>query len=407
MEKTLGIILAGGHGRRMDLLCHLRPKPALPFAGKLRVIDFTLSNCIHSQIRNIAVMVDYQRSYMLNYLEEWAAANAGSARISVLKPESGTYTGTANAVYQNLAYLNNQAGNRVVVLAGDHVYRMDYGKMLAFHEQVKADATIGVIRVPIEEAYRFGTMVVDSESRIQEFAEKSSRPLSTLASMGIYVFNKDILVNRLVEDASIEDSPHDFGYAVLPGMVKRNRVFAYEFSGYWKDIGTVEAYYNANMELLAARPRFSLDSNWPVLRDHDALPVPERSKDGKVINSLISPSCVVKGRVENSVLSPGVHVEEQAIIKNSIVMANTFVGYHSVVENCILDEEVRIGRLCYIGFGNSRLPGNCGDITILGKDVMVPDYTAIGPKCKVLPKAELAAFAGSLVPTGTVVLPVT
>ena len=179
-------------------------------------------------------------------------ANAGSARISVLPPESGSYAGTADAVYQNLAYLNGQAGNKVLILAGDHVYRMDYRKMLAFHEKVKADATVGVIRVPVEEAHRFGTVIVNGEGRIQEFVEKSSRPLSTLASMGIYVFNKDILVKRLAEDASIKDSPHDFGYAVLPDMVKRDRVFAYEFNGYWQDIGTVEAYYQANMELLVA-----------------------------------------------------------------------------------------------------------------------------------------------------------
>jgi glucose-1-phosphate adenylyltransferase len=221
--------------------------------------------------------------------------------------------------------------------------------------------------------------------------------------MGIYVFNKDILVKRLVEDASIEDSPHDFGYAVLPGMVKRDRVFAYEFNGYWQDIGTIEAYYQANMELLVARPRFSLDSNWPVLSDNNALPVPEGSKDSKVVNSLISPGCIIKGRVENSVLSSGVHVEEQAMIRNSIVMANTLVGYHSVVDNCILDEGVHVGQFCYIGFGSGLLPGNW-DITVLGKGVMVPSHIAIGRKCKVLPKVGPSDFRASLVPSGTVVL---
>jgi glucose-1-phosphate adenylyltransferase len=400
MERVLGMILAGGRGSRMGILCHLRPKPVLPFAGRLRIIDFSLSNCIHSQVSSIAVLVDYQRSYMADYLGEWAVADAGSARIAVLQPESGPYTGTADAVYRNLAYLNAQAVDRVLVLAGDHVYRMDYRKMLDFHNRVKADATVGVIQVSVEEAHRFGTVVVDSGGRIQEFEEKSSRPLSSLASMGIYIFNKDVLVKHLVEDAGIEDSPHDFGYTILPGMVKRDRVFAYEYHGYWQDIGTIESYYQANMELLVARPRFGLDGNWPVLSDNSALPVPEGSEDGKVMNSLISPGCIIKGRVVNSILSPGVHVAEQAIVRNSVVMANTFVGYHSVVDSCVLDMGVQIGKFCYIGFGSSLLPGDC-EITVLGKDVVVPSHTAIGRRCRVVPGLGPAAFGAHLVPSGT------
>jgi glucose-1-phosphate adenylyltransferase len=281
---------------------------------------------------------------------------------------------------------------------------MDYRKMLAFHVKVKAEVTVGVIRVPVKEAHRFGTVVIDREGRIQDFVEKSLNPLSTLASMGIYILNKDTLAERLVEDASVQDSLHDFGYSILPRMVKHDRVFAYEFAGYWQDIGTVEAYYQANMELLVATPRFSLNSNWPVLIDHDALPAPERSKDGRIVDSLISPGCVIKGFVENSILSPGVHVEEEASVKNSIVMANTFVGYHSVVESCIIDEGVQIGKLCYIGFGRSLLPGNC-EITVVGKDVAIPSHTAVGRKCKILPKAGLGDFKGSLIPPGNIIKP--
>lgn len=246
------MILAGGQGKRMDLLCRLRPKPALPFAGKLHVIDFTLSNCVHSQIKRIGVLVDYQRNYMGDYLKEWAAANAGSAVISVLPPEMDSYAGTADAVYRKIAYIDSPPCDRVLVLAGDHVYRMDYRKMLSFHDEVEADATVGVMQVPIEEANRFGTVVIDKESKIQEFIEKSSRPLSTLASMGIYIFDKGVLIERLVEDSGIQNSLHDFGYSILPSMVKRDRVFAYKFKGYWQDIGTVEAYYRANMELQVA-----------------------------------------------------------------------------------------------------------------------------------------------------------
>ena len=401
-EREVALILAGGRGKRMDLLCYLRPKPALPFAGKLPVVDFSLSNCVHSQIKRVGVLVDYQRSYMTEYLKEWATANAGTAGISVLPPELGSYTGTADAVYRNISYINSQTGDRVLILAGDHVYRMDYRKMLSFHEKMQADTTVGVIRVPIEEANRFGTVVIDKENRIQEFAEKSPSLSSNLASMGIYIFNKDILSKRLTEDADNQDSVHDFGYSILPGMVKRDRVFAYEFSGYWQDIGTVDAYYRANMELLVERPRFSLDSNWPVLTDYDALPVLEQSKDGKVVNSLISPGCVIKGYVENSILSPGVRIEEQAVITNSIVMANTHIGYHSVVNTSIVDEAVEIGKLCYVGFGKSLLPEGMA-ITVIGKDVVIPDHTAIGRKCKILPKAGLGDFAGGVVPSGTII----
>lgn len=402
MTKPIVMILAGGHGKRMDLLCHLRPKPALPFAGKLHVIDFTISNCVHSGIGEIGVLVDYQRNYMAQYLNEWAKANAGSAEISVLPPKLGSYTGTADAVHRNTSYLDSHTCDRVLILAGDHVYRMDYRKMLSLHGEAQADITVGVMRVPIEDANRFGTVVVDKEGRIQEFVEKSSSPLSNLASMGIYVFNKDILNKCLAEDAGRQDSLHDFGYSILPAIVKRDKVFAYEFNGYWQDIGTVDAYYRANMELLVAQPRFSLDSNWPVLTDCNALPVPEQSKDGKVVNSVMSPGCIIKGYVENSILSPGVYVEEHAVITNSIVMANTHVGYHSVVNTSIVDEAVEIGKLCYVGFGRSLIPEDLA-ITVIGKDVIIPNHTAIGRKCKILPKARLGDFSGGVVPSGTII----
>lgn len=401
-ETATAVILAGGRGKRMDLLCHLRPKPALPFAGKLRVIDFTLSNCIHSQIISTAILVDYQRNYMANYLKKWAVANWKSTNIAILPPTTGSYAGTADAVYRNLGHLDNQSSSNVLILAGDHVYRMDYRSMLDFHEDMKADVTVGVIKVPIEEAYRFGTVIVDSEGKILEFVEKSSKPLSTLASMGIYIFNKEILTERLCEDARTKDSPHDFGFAILPKMVEHERVFAYEFNGYWQDIGTVEAYYKANMELLLSSPRFSLDGSWPILSDYNSLPIPQKSADGNIVNSVISPGCVIKGYVENSILSPGVHVEDKAIIKNSVVMANTIIGYHSVVDNCIIDEGVQVSELCYLGFGKSLLSDD-SEITVVGKDVMIPRHTAVGRKCKVLPRVDLCNFAGSLVPSGTTV----
>ncbi len=250
MNKVLAMILAGGKGQRMDVLCRERPKPLLPFAGSFRIIDFSLSNCIHSGIGNIAVVVDYQRQHLLDYLvsgSPWMP-NANSS-LSILEPKVGFYMGTADAVYQNLEYIQRHGPDLVLILAADHVYKMDYSKLLAFHERVGAELTIGVASVPIEKADRFGTVFINTEGRIIDFIEKPEVPKSNLVSMGIYAFNRDALAELLIEDAAQQASPHDFGKAIIPKMVKRNKVFAYKFNGYWRDIGTIEAYYEANMDL--------------------------------------------------------------------------------------------------------------------------------------------------------------
>jgi glucose-1-phosphate adenylyltransferase len=400
MTRTLALILAGGRGKRMDILCSHRPKPALPFAGNLRVIDFSLSNCLHSRINDIGVLVDYQRQVMADYLDEWYFLNGEATRLRVLPPALGSYLGTADAVYQNLEYLESQAADTVLVLAGDHVYKMDYRRLVAFHDRANADVTVGVVQVPAAETHRFGTVAIDAEGRIREFIEKTSRPNGTLASMGIYVFKKDLLMRRLREDAAEAGSPHDFGYAILPRMVRQDRVYACEFNGYWQDIGTMDAYYEANMELLRERPGYSLDSDWPVFRESPVLPEHIKSGNGNVTNSLISPGCIIKGTVENSVLSPGVCVEEQAVVRNSIVMPRVTIGYHSVVDRCILEEGVRIGRFCYVGFGARPLSEQRG-ISVLGSDLVIPDRTAIGHTCKVTGGAERSALEAGIIPSGT------
>ena len=405
-KKTLAMILAGGRGERMDILCHLRPKPALPFAGEFRVIDFSLSNCIHSGIDDIAALVDYQRSYMADYLRQWHLKNGATTNLGILEPANGSYDGTADAVYQNLGYVQQNQADMVLVLAGDHVYKLDYRDMLAFHERMKADVTVGVVPVPAGDAYRFGTVTVDGEGRIMGFWEKSRASLSTLASMGIYVFNKDSLIEGLAEDAADRSSRHDFGYSVLPQMVKRARVFAYQFAGYWQDIGTVDSYYETNMELLGGAPPFSLNGVSPVLT---ARPMPWKNgpassiaRDAVIYNSLISPGCAVRGRVENSILCPGVVIDKLAVVRNSIVMGGCHIGYHSVVDRCILDEGVNIGQMCYVGFGSSPIPGKY-DVTLLGKGVTVPPHTAIGRNCRIMPYVGEADFTASAVPHDSVV----
>jgi glucose-1-phosphate adenylyltransferase len=399
-KKEVALILAGGRGKRMDILCDLRPKPALPFAGNFRVIDFSMSNCIHSRMSDVGVLVDYKRESLADYLTRWHAVNGGTTRLHILPPLASPYDGTADAVYQNLGYLEKRGVDTVTVLSGDHVYKMDYRPMLLFHRTRCADVTLGVVAVPMAETHRFGTVTVDATGRVLEFREKSSMAQSNLASMGVYIFNLDRLAQRLREDASEPGSLHDFGYNILPRMVKTDRVFAYEFKGYWLDIGTVKAYYDANMELLAPRPRFSLNSGWPVLGENHAPPAAQTSQEGNIVNSLISPECTIRGRVENSVLSPGVFIAPQALVRNSIIMAGASIGYHSIVEGCILDEKVNIGDFCYVGFGAGLLPANA-ETTVLGQDVTVPDRTAIGRQCRVQSRLSPAAFDTQVVPSGT------
>jgi glucose-1-phosphate adenylyltransferase len=402
MGKTVALIMAGGRGERMDVLCHVRPKPALPFAGIFNVIDFTLSNCVYSGIDDIAILTDYQRSYMASYLRGSSLSNA-IGTFNIFEPKTGSYKGTADAVFQNLSYLSKLNAQNVLILAGDHIYKMDYQEMIAFHEQTEADVTVGVTRVPIEEVHRFGTVSLSDGGEILEFVEKARNPKSNLASMGIYIFNMNILAQRLAEDAVQPDSPHDFGYAILPSMVGRDKVNAYEFTGYWQDIGTPQAYYAANMELVRAKPRFSLGGAQSVLTRRLDLPPPRISDRAVVVNSLVSLGCVVKGYVKDSILSPGVLVDERAEVWNSLLMSNAFIGYHSVVDTCVIDEEVNIGETCYIGFGRPLLARD-DDITVLGKGVSVPSNTVIERNHTVLPYVNASSFRDDLVASGSILL---
>jgi glucose-1-phosphate adenylyltransferase len=402
MEQTLAMVLAGGKGKRMDILCQVRPKPALPFAGRFRVIDFSLSNCIHSEIRDIAVLTDYQRENMSKYLRSWYMNNPGLCEFCILEPRAGSYKGTADAVYQNLDYLKEAVADMVLILAGDHVYKMDYRDMLAFHKQMRADVTVGVVPVPIEEAHRFGIVTVDSEGRVIDFMEKPRQPQSNLVSMGIYVFNKRVLGKRLTEDAARADSAHDFGYAVIPAMVGQDRIFAYKFNGYWRDIGTAAAFYEANMEIVSQQERFSSDGRWPILTGEYSSSEPGDIETGSIVKSIISPDCVVRGHVENSILSPGVCIDDEAVVRNSVLMPEASIGYHTVVDRCILDEKVNIDKFCYIGFGGSLLSEDY-ETTVLGKGTVVPPFTTIGHNCKILPHVTPEDFTASVVPSNSIV----
>ena len=311
---------------------------------------------------------------MGDYIDRWRRQNGGHVKLDVLEPKNGSYRGTADAVYQNLGYLHKHNIETVIVLAGDHIYKLDYRKMLAFHQMVGADVTVAVTPVFMKQARNFGTVRLGAENRITDFIEKSPVARSNLASMGIYVFNLKFLEERLIADAGDALSRHDFGYSLLPGMVKNDRAFAYKFDGYWQDIGTIQSYYDANMELIRERPGFSLDGASPVLTAERHLAASCIGRGSSIVNSLVSPGCVVKGRIRNSILSPQVWVDEGAVVRNSVIMGNTYIGRGSVVDGCILDEGVHIGEYCRLGLGEGAVAA-FRDITVLGKGVVIPSHT--------------------------------
>lgn len=403
MSKVLAVILAGGQGERLSLLSQKRAKPAVPFAGKYRIIDFALSNCVNSGISDVAVLTQYRPHSLHDHIgigKPWDL-DRQKGGVRLLQPyrghqESEWYQGTADAVYQNLDFIMEGRYDYVLILAGDHIYRMDYGPMIAFHQERNADVTFGAVVVPIEEGHRFGILETDAEGRVNSFEEKPAKPRGTLGSMGIYVFSRDTLTRVLIEDAralesSGSTSKHDFGHNIIPAMVERSeRVYAYPFTGYWQDVGTIQSYWEAHMELLGDSPAFDLyDPSWVIhTRSEERPPALVRS-GARVVSSLISHGCVIKGQVERSVLSPGVVVEENAVVRDSIVLFDTVIGAGSVVDRAILDKEIIVGKNCQVGYGDDMTPNklepgrlNSG-ITLIGKRAHLPDNLKVGRNCKI------------------------
>jgi glucose-1-phosphate adenylyltransferase len=402
MDNVVSIILAGGRGMRMNVLSQMRAKPMLSFGGGFHVIDFVLTNCLHSGVKEIAALVDYNRYDVEKYLNEWHRLNGTGQNLQVLEPKRNTYKGTADAVYQNIEYLEKHITGDALILAADHIYKMDYRKMLAFHRKVNADATIGVVTVPVKEAHRFGIVKVSNEGKIVEFVEKPKTAHTNLGSMGIYIIKIQTLLEYLIKDASNPDSPHDFGHAIIPEMVGKDNVFAYKFNDYWQDIGTVDAYYQANMDLIQAEPPFDYNSSWTTLTGdiQNTMPV-KVHRQNNITNSLICPGCIIKGTVQNSIISTGVIIEEKALVKNSVVLAHSTIGQHSIVDRCILDEDINIGATSYIGYTTNLFSG-ISDITLVGKGSTVPSNTAIGCNCTVAPGVGPGDFLKKAIPPNTV-----
>lgn len=376
-KNCVAMLLAGGQGSRLYALTAKIAKPAVPFGAKYRIIDFPLSNCINSNIDTVGVLTQYQPLVLNEYIgngQPWDLDRTFGG-VHVLPPyqakdRSDWYLGTANAIYQNLEFIRRYDPDYVLVLSGDHIYKMDYARMLEFHRERDADCTIAVREVPWAEASRFGILSTDEHLKITDFTEKPKQPKSNLASMGIYVFNTKKLFRYLEEDAANPDSSKDFGKDVIPRMLKEGeRMFAHPFRGYWKDVGTIQSLWEANMDLLGDEPAFDLfDKKKKIYSRHPTV-TPHYLAPGSVVkNSLIAGGCEIYGTVENSVISSGVVVEAGAVVRDSVVMENTVIKEHSVLEYSIIDENVRIYE--DVKIGKPRIDG--GEIAVVGRDVVVP-----------------------------------
>ena len=350
--KTIALLLAGGEGSRLTVLSEKRAKPAVPFAGKYRIIDFTLSNCVNSGIYTVGVLTQYRPHSLNEHIgigKPWNLdRNRGGVRMLAPYQERGGqhwYAGTADAVYQNWGYVEDQGADAVLILSGDHIYKMNYAQMIEQHVSRGADFTVAVLPVALEETDRFGIMTLDDQERILEFTEKpKARDKGNLASLGIYIFNSRILKEYL--DLGRENNPDlDFGKHVIPQLIASGaRCFGYKYNGYWVDVGTLDSYMSTSLELCKPNPALDLfTDSWPILTRSEDRPSARIGPQAKVSNSLISNGCVIRGLVINSVLSPGVHVNPGAVIENSIVMNDTWVGPGARLDRVIVDKEAIIG----------------------------------------------------------------
>ena len=357
-KEVVAMILAGGQGSRLGILTKNIAKPAVPFGGKYRIIDFPLSNCSNSGIYTVGVLTQYKPLDLNAHIgigDPWDLDRRDGG-VSILPPyqeEKGGdwYKGTANAIYQNIQFVDRYDPEYVLILSGDHIYKMDYYKMLDFHKENHADATIAVIDVPLEEASRFGIMNTREDNSIYEFEEKPKIPKSTNASMGIYIFNWSILKRYLREDEKDINSSNDFGKNIIPNMLRSGRkLMAYPFEGYWKDVGTIESLWEANMDLLKRDNDLNLyDSEWKIYSQNQVRPAHYIGEEARIINSLIVEGCIIHGKVENSVLSQGVYVGKNTVIRDSVIMPNVQIGDNVRIEKAIVGNNAIINHNCNIG----------------------------------------------------------
>ncbi len=410
--ETLAMIMAGGASEDLSVLTGVRAEPAIPFGGKFRIIDFSLSNCVNSRLYNVALLTQYMPRSLNDHVgvgKPWDL-DRSQGGLRLLQPylgpnQSGWQRGTADAVRRNMDFVDEQRVDNVLILAGDHIYKMDYSHMLRFHQQSKAAVTVAVRRVSPFETYRFGIVSVNNDMQVTGFKEKPRRSRETLASMGIYVFNTDIL-----KDILANENLNDFGRDVLPSIIKSHKVYTYTFEGYWADVGTLQAYWEANMSLLAETPALDLyDPEWVIHTRSEEQPPVRLGVEAWVGGNLLSNGCIVEGLVERSVLSPGVRVAQGAVVRDSVIMNDTVIGPQARVERAIIDKEVHVGEGAEIGYGVDNVPNrqypnrlNTG-LTAVGKRSHIPAGIKIGHNVIINPGTPEGSLQADFVASGETV----
>ena len=414
-EDTLVLLLAGGVGSRLNVLVKTRAKPSVPFAGLYRIIDFSLSNVMNSGMKKVGVLTQYKPLSLMRHLatgEPWDFTGR-SRGVKILPPSTGFmdsdwYKGTADAIRQNLSFIKANPSEEILVLSGDHIYQMDLYAMIEFHRQKNADITVGMMIVPESEIHQFGAGITNDEGRIIEWEEKPRVPRTNLASMGIYVFNTKYLLKLLAEDKEMVD----FGIHLIPKAIARDNVFAYPFDGYWRDVGTIQAYWEANMDLLKDDSEISPET-WGIRPNPEseqlfADRIPARFAAGsKVSRSMISAGCVIEGEVVNSVLSPGVKVGPGCRVTDSIILHDCVIEEGATVDLTVMDKRVMVGKGAVIGTGdnkdvpNSKYPGHLfTGISLVGKEAEIPPGTTIGRNCIISPWSKQKDFSAKVLRDG-------
>jgi glucose-1-phosphate adenylyltransferase len=402
VASVLTLVLAGGEGERLSILSQVRAKPGVPFGGKYRIIDFALSNAVNSGLTDVAVLTQYAPRSLIDHIgvgRPWDLDRSHGG-VTLLQPYIGRgrtrdwYRGTADAVLQNLDFIADRNPELVLVLAGDHVYKMDYRPFIETHRAKAAEVTCAVRTVPLEEAHRFGILETDAEGRVTEFIEKPPNPTSNLVSMGVYVFSWPALRDMLAADRA------DFGRDLLPWMVQTHRqVFSYEFKGYWQDVGTIESYWRTSLDLLSDTPGIELnDRAWLIYTKSEERPPARIGSQASVVRSMVSHGCVIDGTVEHSILSPGVRVGAGAVVRDSIVMFDTRIADGAVLDQAVVDKDCQIGAGAVIGHGGDLRPNReeperlYAGITLVGKRATVPPRITIGRNCRIDPGVTGADF---------------
>ena len=417
-NEMMAMLLAGGQGSRLGILTMDKAKPAVAFGGKYRIIDFPMSNCVNSGVDTVGVLTQYQPLTLNAHIGigvPWDLDRVNGG-VSILAPhmregEIGSwYSGTANAIYQNIDYIDSCNPEYVLILSGDHIYKMDYAAMLKYQKENNADATIAVLEVPMEDASRFGIMNADENDKIYEFEEKPEHPKSNLASMGIYIFTWSNLRKALIEDEKIHPDS-DFGKHIIPKMLGENQsLYAYRFKDYWKDVGTIESYWAANMELIKTLPEFNLyEDFWKIYTKSDYQPPQYTGDNASIKTSIVSEGAQIYGSIEHCVISKNVTIEEGAVVKDSIIMEGCVIGKNAVLDRVIVDQNTVIGDNVKMGLWdnipNEQKPKiyNTG-ITVIGSDTVVPDNIEIGKNCVVYGKTTAEDYSESKLPSGQSVI---